>query len=76
MLRIDRVTPFKLPWILGLMGPIKGEFFLGRLSGHKFADGVNTGLVGQWTQLLNDQPFIDGVKLNFKPSSNFEFGVA
>jgi hypothetical protein len=24
---------------------------------------------------LTDQPFIDGVKLNFKPSPNFEFGV-
>ena len=75
MFRVDRVTPFKLPWILGLFGPIKGEFFLGRLSGHRFAYGVNTGLVGQWTQTLNDQPFIDGVKLNFKPTSNFEFGV-
>jgi len=75
MFRIDRVTPFRLPWILGLFGPIKGEFFLGRLSGHKFANGVNTGLVGQWTQSLNDQPFMDGAKLNFKPSPNFEFGV-
>jgi hypothetical protein len=75
MFRIDRVTPFRLPWILGLFGPIKGQFFLGRLSGHKFVYGVNTGVVGQWTQTLNDQPFMDGVKLNFKPSSNFEFGV-
>jgi len=75
MFRIDRVTPFRLPWILGLFGPIRGQFFLGRLSGHKFAYGVNTGLVGQWTQPLSDQPFIDGVKLNFKPTPDFEFGV-
>lgn len=75
MFRIDRVTPFRLPWILGLFGPIKGEFFLGRLSGHRFAYGVNNGLVGQWSKSLTDQPFIDGVKLNFKPTSNFEFGV-
>ena len=75
MLRIDRVTPFKLPWILGLFGPIKGEFFLGRLSGHKFAYGVNTGLVGQWSESLSDQPFMDGVKLNFKPTPDFEFGL-
>jgi hypothetical protein len=75
MLRIDRVTPFRLPWLLRLFGPIKGEFFLGRLSGHRFVYGVNTGLVGQWTQSLNDQPFMDGVKLNFKPSPNFEFGA-
>ncbi|MGB8065989.1 MAG: capsule assembly Wzi family protein [Candidatus Sulfotelmatobacter sp.] len=75
MFRIDRVTPFRLPWILRLFGPIKGEFFLGRLSGHKFAYGVNTGLVGQWSKSLSDQPFIDGAKLNFKPTPDFEFGV-
>jgi hypothetical protein len=75
MFRIDRVTPFRLPWVLRLFGPIKGEFFLGRLSGHKFAYGVNTGLVGQWSESLSDQPFIDGVKLNFKPTPDFEFGV-
>jgi hypothetical protein len=75
MFHIDRVTPFRLPWILGLFGPIKGEFFLGRLSAHKFAYGVNNGLVGQWGQSLSDQPFMDGVKLNFKPSPSFEFGV-
>ena len=75
MFRIDRVTPFRLPWLLRLFGPIKGEFFLGRLSGHKFAYGVNNGLVGQWSESLSDQPFIDGVKLNFKPTPDFEFGV-
>lgn len=75
MFRIDRVTPFRLPWFLRLFGPIKGEFFLGRLSGQQFAYGVNNGLVGQWGTSLNDQPFIDGVKLNFKPTPDFEFGV-
>jgi len=33
MFRIDRVTPFRLPWILGLFGPIKGEFFLSPIFG-------------------------------------------
>ena len=75
MLRIDRVTPFRLPWLLRMFGPIKGQFFLGRLSGHQFAYGVSNGLVGQWGTSLSDQPFIDGVKLNFKPTPDFEFGV-
>jgi|SRR5271157_3336334 len=75
MFRIDRVSPFKLPWIFGILGPMRFEFFLGRLSGHEFIYGVNTGLIGQWGQVLSDQPFIDGVKLNFKPTRNFEFGV-
>jgi hypothetical protein len=75
MFRISRVSPFKLPWVFGILGPMRFEFFLGRLSGHEFIYGVNTGLVGQWGQVLDDQPFIDGVKLNFKPTRNFEFGV-
>jgi len=75
MFRIDRVSPFKLPWVFGILGPMRFESFLGRLSGHEFIYGANTGLVGQWGQLLADQPFIDGVKLNFKPTRNFEFGV-
>jgi hypothetical protein len=75
MFRIDRVSPFKLPWILGLMGPMRWEFLVGRLSGHDFVFAFSTGLIGQWGQALNDQPFIVGQKLNFKPTPNFEFGV-
>jgi hypothetical protein len=74
MFRIDRVTPFPLPWLLRLFGPIKGEFFLARLSGHKFANGVNDSLVGRWGEALSDEPFVDGAKLNFKPTPDFEFG--
>jgi Capsule assembly protein Wzi/PAP2 superfamily len=75
MFRINRVSPVRLPWILGLMGPLRGEFFLGRLSGHEFVFGASSGLVGQWGRALSDQPFIDGLKLSFKPTPNFEFGV-
>jgi membrane-associated phospholipid phosphatase len=75
MFRIDRVSPFKLPWILRLMGPTRWELIVGRLSGHDFVFGSSTGLIGQWGHALNDQPFIVGQKLNFKPTRNFEFGV-
>jgi membrane-associated phospholipid phosphatase len=75
MLRVDRVSPFKLPGILGLMGPTRYEFFLGRLTGHDFVFGTSTGLIGQWGVPLSDQPFIVGQKLNFRPTPNFEFGV-
>ena len=33
MFRINRVTPFKLPSVLGWLGPLRLEFFLGQLSG-------------------------------------------
>ncbi|MHB8486143.1 MAG: capsule assembly Wzi family protein [Candidatus Acidiferrales bacterium] len=76
MLRLNRVTPFRLPSVLSWMGPIRLELFLGQLSGHEFMDVDNTNLVGQWGRPLGRQPFIHGEKLSFKPTSNFEFGVS
>jgi hypothetical protein len=75
MFRISRVSPLRLPWILSLMGPLRGEFIVGRLSGHEFVFGASTGLIGQWGRALSNQPFVDGLKLSFKPTPNFEFGV-
>lgn len=75
MVRINRVAPFKLPSILGLLGPIRGEFFVGRLSGYQFIyHQPPTGLLGQWGSTLADQPLIHGEKFSFKPTQNLEFG--
>ena len=38
MFRINRVTPFKLPSVLGWLGPMRLEFFLGQLSGQQFIE--------------------------------------
>ena len=76
MLRISRVSPLKLPGIFGLMGPIRTEFFIGRLSGHQFVYGAPTGFLGQWGKPLSDQPMIHGEKISFKPTPNLEFGVS
>ncbi len=76
MLRISRVSPIKLPSIFGLMGPIRTEFFVGRLSGQKFVYGAPTGLIGNWNQALSDQPMIHGEKISFKPTPNLEFGFS
>jgi len=75
MFKIDRVSPFKLPWVLGLMGPVRVQFILGQISGQEFVNTVSTGEVGQWGRSLNPQPMISGLKLNFKPTPNFEFGI-
>jgi hypothetical protein len=61
MFRISRTTPLKLPGILGWLGPIRMEFFLGRLAGYEFIRSP-LGFVGQWGQALSDQPFIHGQK--------------
>jgi hypothetical protein len=76
MFRINRVTPFKLPGILGWLGPLRMELFLGQLDGYTFVDSPSpVGFTGQFGQTLDPQPFIHGQKLSFKPTRNFEFGV-
>jgi capsule assembly protein Wzi len=74
MFRINRVTPFKLPSILGWLGQMRTEFFLGQLSGYEFVLSPS-GFTGHFGQDLAQQPFLHGQKVSFKPTRNFEFGV-
>lgn len=76
MLRLSRVTPFKLPSIFGWLGPMRAEFFVGRLSGQEFVYGAPTGLIGQWSRPLSNQPMIHGERISFKPTPNLEFGFS
>lgn len=73
MIRINRTIPLKLPSVLRWLGPMRTEFFLGRLAGYEFIYSP-LGLVGQWGQALSDQPFIHGQNISFKPTRDFEFG--
>jgi len=75
MFRINRVSPFKLPSVLGWLGPMRIEVFLGQLAGHQFVFDNITGLTGQFGQPLVRQPLLHGEKLSFKPTPNFEFSV-
>ena len=73
MFRINTTKPFKLPSILGLLGPMRAEFFLGQLSGHYFIGTLN-GIIGSFAAPLSDQPLLNGQALSFKPTPNVEFG--
>jgi hypothetical protein len=75
MFRISRVSPFKLPSILGWLGPFRVEMFLGQFTGHEFVRDDTAGLVGQFGIPLSRQPMLHGEKLSFKPTNNFEFSV-
>jgi membrane-associated phospholipid phosphatase len=75
MFRISRVSPFKLPSILGWLGPIRMEVFLGQLTGHEFVFDDTAGLIGQIGRPLDRQPLLHGEKLSFKPTPNFEFSI-
>jgi membrane-associated phospholipid phosphatase len=74
MFRINRVTPMKLPSILGWLGPLRMEFFLGQLGGQDFIN-VN-GIMGNFQHTLHPQPMIHGERFTFKPTPNFEFGFS
>jgi membrane-associated phospholipid phosphatase len=71
MLRIDTVSPYRLPLLSDFLGPVRTEFFIGQLSGQ------------QWIQQSghlygpdpNPQPFIHGTKVSFKPTANLEIGL-
>jgi len=80
MLKIDSVSPFEIPMLSKLVGSVRTEFFLGRLSGQRWefcatsscAPIVNSqGVVGPD---ITPQPFIHGEKISFKPTENLEFG--
>ncbi len=74
MFRINRTTPFKLPSVLGWLGPMRLEFFLGQLSGQQFM--ALNGQIGSFEHTLHPQPMIHGERFTFKPTRNFEFGFS
>lgn len=58
MVRLNRVVPFRLPSFLGVFGPIRVDFFVGRAGGHTIAA----------------RPWLQGQRLSFKMTRDFEFG--
>jgi membrane-associated phospholipid phosphatase len=72
MLRIDSVSPYHIPLVSKIFGPVHTQFFLGQLAGHQFE--VNgTTLLGPGN--INPQPYLHGYKISFKPTANLEFGM-
>jgi membrane-associated phospholipid phosphatase len=71
MLRFDTVSPYRIPGVSRLLGPLKNEFFIGQLSGHTLIfDG--TKFIGP---NIDPQPFVHGDRISFKPTDNLEVGM-
>ncbi|HEV2698653.1 MAG TPA: capsule assembly Wzi family protein, partial [Terriglobales bacterium] len=70
-LKIDNVSPYRIPLLSSILGEARSQYLLGRLDGHQFEFDVDH-LIGP--AKIQPQPFIQGVKLGFKPTQNFEFG--
>jgi hypothetical protein len=69
---LDNVSPYHIPAISKLLGDVRSQYFLGRLDGHRFEFDVDH-LIGPTE--IRPQPFIQGVKLSFKPTQNLELGA-
>jgi membrane-associated phospholipid phosphatase len=70
MLKLD-VFPYRIPLVSRLLGPVRTQYFLGQLDGTQFEfDGTN--LLGPGG--ISPQPFLDGAKVSFRPTSDLEIG--
>lgn len=58
MFRVTREAPFEIPGVSKVLGPMKIDLFIGKLSGNQFPA----------------RPVIHGSKFSFKPTPNLEFG--
>lgn len=70
--KLDNVSPYHFPLLSKFLGEARSEYFFGRLAGHQFEWDVDH-LVGPGN--IQPQPFIQGLKLTFKPTPNLEFGA-
>ncbi|MGE5053092.1 MAG: capsule assembly Wzi family protein [Acidobacteriota bacterium] len=81
MFTVNRVSPFRLPWVFRYLGDIRVEAFIGHMTGLPFQTTIYTGataptFIGQYGKNLHPEPFLSGGKISFKLTPNFEFGMA
>ena len=78
MFRVNRVSPFRFPWILSHLGDARIDLFMGRLAGQEFINngGLGTVAQGQYGVNLKPQPFLSGGKISFKLTPNLEFNFS
>ena len=81
MFRIDDVQPHEIPGLSRVLGPFRTEFFIGQLSGHHWETCIVAtcqtypGYPTVVGPKIVPQPFIQGGKISFQPTPNFEFGM-
>ena len=59
-LRINRVTPLRVPLLSNVLGPLRYEGLFGSLKGHRYPNA----------------PWVHAQKFSFKPTRNLEFGFS
>ena len=75
MLRLERVSPMRLPGFLGGLGPARANLFFARQGGvHYVRLGPELVLNGSPSQGLDPPPYLWGFSLSLKPTPNLELG--
>ena len=60
MFRMNKITPFVLPWVFRYLGPMKIDLFFGRPQGAQYPP----------------RPLLHGEKISLKPTENLELGFS
>jgi membrane-associated phospholipid phosphatase len=77
MLRVEKVSPGKLPGFLKCLGPMRTDLFFAREGGiHYVGLGPDFVLHGDASQGLEPPPYIWGASISLRPTENFEFGFS
>jgi membrane-associated phospholipid phosphatase len=78
---VNRVSPFRLPWLFRFLGDLRFEGFIGHMTGLQFQTTAFTGsttpvLIGEYGKNLHPQPYLSGAKVTSKLTPNFEIGIS
>ena len=81
MFTVDRVSPFRLPWLFRYLGDIRVAGFIGHMTGIQFQSTTFSGatglaVFGQYGKNLHPEPFLSGGKISLQLTPNFELGMA
>ncbi len=72
MLKITNAEPVLLPWIFRAVGPVRVEWFLARLEGHRREYSAS----GFGEPDPTAHPLLSGVRVNIKPHPGVELGAS
>lgn len=77
MLRLSRVSPWKLPGLLGVLGQVHSDTFLAQMDGYHFVRlGPTFELTGSYEHHIDPQPYLWGYKLSVQPTANLQLGIS
>jgi membrane-associated phospholipid phosphatase len=81
MFTVDRVSPFRLPWLFRYLGDIRLAAFIGHMTGIQFqstnfSGATGLAVFGQYGKNLHPEPFLSGGKISLQLTPNLEFGMS